>query len=118
MKKYFKEACITPEVMLAGDSYSIKISMKAASSFDAGGSAILYDMPATLGFSRPSLYDQEDNGYVAVFCSNPNIKYKKYVWDMESDAYAGQGKDSFRGMAQRRICILPAKNCPLQKLRT
>lgn len=105
MKKYFMDPVITPENMLAGDSYAITISMKAATAFNAGGSAILYDMPATLGFSRPSLYDQEDNGYVAVFCSNPDITYKKYVWDMESGAYAGQGKDSFRGMAQRIFAI-------------
>lgn len=103
--RYFDGLTVTPETMLAGDSYEISMTTTAVSDFDVSSSSLILDLPATLGFTRPSLYDQEDNGYVAVFCSNPNIVYKKYVWDMESEHYAGQGKDSFRGMAQRMIVV-------------
>ena len=102
---YFNGLQITPDIMLAGDSYEIEMTTIAVSDFDVSGGSLVLDLPATLGFTRPSLYDQEDNGYVAVFCSNPDIVYQKHVWDMESGHYAGQGKDSFRGMAQRMIVV-------------
>lgn len=99
--KYLKKAMVTPSVVLAGDSEIIEIKLKFAENFELGQSRLIFDMPAFLGYSRPSDLDQEDDGYVEILCSNPNIQYKKRVWDMEVLDFPTETKTSFKNMAQR-----------------
>ena len=98
---YIKKASITPDKVLAGDSETIEIRLIAGKDFSAKGTRIIFDFPATLGFARPADYDQEDDGYVEILVSNPGVKYKKRVWDMEILDFPTENKTSFKGMAQR-----------------
>lgn len=101
MSEYFRSAEITPKEILAGDSVEIRIKLVTGSDFKGKGSRIIFDLPAFLGYSRSSLQDQEDSGYVEVFCSNPDLVYTKRNWDIEIADFPTREKQSFRGMAQR-----------------
>lgn len=103
--EYFRIADINPKEALAGDSIEITIRLVLGKDFVSCGSSIVLDMPAYLGYSRPSCFDQEDNGYMAVFCSNPDILYKKRVWNVETMDYAETKRAGFMGMAQRMFVI-------------
>lgn len=104
-KSYFKHCVITPKVVPAGDSVEFRINLILGRDFTVQGSRLVLDMPAYLGYSRPSKYDQEDGGYFEVFCSNPDILYLERTWDMEVDDFPTKTKTSFKGMAQRLIVI-------------
>lgn len=104
-KEYFISADITPDRVLAGDSVEITLRLIAGKDFSAAKSRIILDMPAYLGYTRPSCYDQEDNGYMSVFCSNPDLIYTKRVWDMEVVDFPTRTKTSFKGMAQRLFIL-------------
>ena len=80
----FFEAEISPESALAGDSVEIVIRLVLHETFSAEGARLVVDIPATLGASKPTCFDQEKDGYVAVFCSNPWIEYKKRCYNVES----------------------------------
>lgn len=105
IKEYIKSVDMTPGTILAGDSVEITVKLIAGKDFKTPGSCIVYDLPATLGFSRPSCYDQEDDGYAEVFCSNPDVKYTKRVFDMEYQRFGNKVNASFKGMAQRMLAI-------------
>ncbi len=102
------DANISPQVVRAGDSEEFTMTLTCAEEFDVHGSCLRFDFPATLGYSRPSIYDQEDDGYIEVFVSNPAIGYTKRIYDMEAQRFL-QKEDigvennglSFKGMAQR-----------------
>ncbi len=53
------EAELTPTLVLAGDSIEFVINLVVGSEYTAGPSRIVFDLPATLGMSRPSLLHQE-----------------------------------------------------------
>ncbi|MGE5549738.1 MAG: DUF3604 domain-containing protein [Bacteroidota bacterium] len=102
---YFREAAVTPREVLAGDSVEITVRLVLGPDFVVPGSRIVFDMPAYLGYTRPSCYDQEDHGYMAVFCSNPDLRYLERTWNMETEDFAASAKTSFKGMAQRIFVI-------------
>lgn len=78
-----RSVCHTPTTALAGDSIELTITLELNSSFLAQGSRLVLDLPATLGSSRPTCHNQEDDGYIAVFCSNPDIVYRKRCYNIE-----------------------------------
>lgn len=82
-EKAMMSARITPTAALAGDTLEITISLQMSSAFCAEGSRLVIDMPATLGASRPTCHNQEEDGYVAVFCSNPDVVYRKRCYNIE-----------------------------------
>ena len=98
---YFEDVTVTPREALAGDSVEIAVRLVLGPDFTAPGSRIVFDMPAYLGYTRPSCYDQEDDGYIAVFCSNPDLRYLERTWNMETEDFSASAKTSFKGMAQR-----------------
>ena len=97
----FREATITPDAVLAGDTVEFTIRLVAGPDFSADGTRIILDLPAFLGTTRPTCHEQETNGYMAVFCSNPDIRYTKRVWDIEVTDFPTPEKTSYRGMATR-----------------
>ena len=105
MPKVFKEAEVTPREMLAGDSVEIAFRLVVGPEGTADESRIVVDCPAYLGYDRPSRWDQETGGYVALFCSNPDVDYTERVWDMEVRDFPTREKTSFKGMAARMIVI-------------
>lgn len=74
---------ITPGTALAGDTVEITVRLLLGSGFCAKGSRLVLDIPATLGASRPTCHNQEEDGYVAVFCSNPDAVYRKRCYNIE-----------------------------------
>ncbi len=105
MTEIFSSAILTPDTVLAGDSVEFKITLTAGPDFTPGPARIILDMPATLGFSRPSLSHQEDHGFMEVYVSNPGVTYLKRNWDMEIDDFPTREKTSWRGMAQRLFVL-------------
>jgi hypothetical protein len=102
---YFKSIEMTPKEILAGDSVEIVIKLVFDEDFNAAGSRIILDLPAYLGYSRASFFDQEDNGYTEILCSNPDIIYSERMWDMEILDFPTMQKTSFKGMAQRMLVV-------------
>lgn len=75
--KVFNAAEISPTVVLAGDSVEFTIKLVSGPEFSSENTRIILDMPGYLGSTRPTCFGQEAHGYVAVFCSNPDITYTK-----------------------------------------
>ncbi|MGD2174846.1 MAG: hypothetical protein PVJ27_05540 [Candidatus Brocadiaceae bacterium] len=105
MSEVFKEARVSPEEILAGDSAQITFRLVVGPAGTAGKCRIVIDCPAYLGYDRPSRMDQETGGYVALFCSNPDVDYTERVWDMEVMDFPTREKTSFKGMAARMIVL-------------
>ncbi len=82
-EKAILSASITPTEVLAGDTVEITIGLQVSSAFCGEGSRLILDIPATLGASRPTCHNQEEDGYVAVFCSNPDVVYRKRCYNIE-----------------------------------
>ncbi len=101
MKVFLESATITPGEILAGDSVEIRIRLVLGKDFTGEGGRLVFDLPAFLGYSRPSVQHQEDSGYVEIFCSNPDLVYRKRNWDIEIGDFPTRERQSFRGMAQR-----------------
>ena len=79
----FFTAEMTPETALAGDTVEITFRLRLTGNFSAKGSRLILDIPATLGASRPTCHNQEEDGYVAVFCSNAGVRYRKRCYNVE-----------------------------------
>lgn len=103
--QYFKTVDVVPCEILAGDSVEITIRLVAGPDFSAENTRIILDLPAYLGYTRPTRLDQELNGYITVLCSNPDINYIKRMWDMEIMDFPTKGRTSFNGMAQRLFVL-------------
>lgn len=101
MKNYFKSAEVAPLEILAGDSVEITVRLVTGKDFIGKGSRIILDMPACLGYSRPSCYDQEDGGFVEVICSNPELRYVKGAWDVQFQEFPLRNKPRVTVSAQR-----------------
>jgi len=105
MQEVFKSAEISPTKILAGDSVEFTIRLVVGPAGTADASRIILDCPAYLGYDRPSRMDQETGGYVALFCSNPDVDYTERVWDMEIGDFPTRQKTSFKGMAARMVVL-------------
>ncbi|MCL2833492.1 MAG: DUF3604 domain-containing protein [Treponema sp.] len=104
----FSGADVTPKKVYAGDSVEITIKLILGKDFSADNSRIVFDMPANMGYSRPTCFNQEYDGFMEVLCSNPDIVYEKKIWNMEIEDFAGAKPASASGMAQR-IFVLDFK---------
>lgn len=105
MAGVFKHADISPKEIPAGDSVEFSIRLVIGPAGTARQSRLVLDCPAYLGYDRPSRVGQETGGYVALFCSNPDVAYTERVWDMEIMDYPTRQKTSFKGMAARMIIL-------------
>jgi len=105
MARVFKEASVSPTEVLAGDSVEFTFRLVVGAAGTAPRSRIIVDCPAYLGYDRPTRLDQESGGYVALFCSNPDVDYVERVWDMEIEDFPTREKSSFKGMAARMIVL-------------
>jgi len=102
---YFTTATIAPHNVLAGDSVEFTLRLVVSAAFSARRARIILDLPAYLGYDRPSTFDHEDGGYTYVLCSNPEIAYKKRPWDMEIGDFPSRSRSSFKRMAQRLFVL-------------
>jgi uncharacterized protein DUF3604 len=105
MQRVFDNAELSPTSVLAGDSRVFVLRLTVGPDYTDGPSRIFYDLPGTLGFSRPALLHQEESGFVEVFVSNPEVTYTKRNWDMELVDFASRDRSSWRGMAQRMFVL-------------
>jgi hypothetical protein len=105
MAEVFAQATVSPTETVAGDSYEFVITLVVGAGYTDGPSRIVYDFPATLGMSRPSLMHREDHGFVEVYVSNPTVTYVKRNFDMELVDFGTRDRTSWRGMAQRLFVL-------------
>ncbi len=105
MSDVFKLAEVTPKEVLAGDSVEFVFRLVVGPAGTAERSRVVVDCPAYLGYDRPSRTDQETGGYVALFCSDPDVNYTERVWDMEIMDFPTHDKTSFKGMAARMVVL-------------
>lgn len=103
MSEVFSSAEITPCEVLAGDSVEFVMRLTVGSAGTAERCRIIVDCPEYLGQDRPTRMDQESGGYIALFLSNPDVKYSERVWDMEVVDFVSREKSSFKGMAARMM---------------
>ncbi len=101
----WKHATLQPTEILAGDSNEFVITLVVGRDYTADPSRIVFDLPATLGMSRPSLMHNEDSGFVRAYVSNPEVTYARHNWDIEIADFASRERSSWRGMAQRMVVL-------------
>lgn len=101
MAAIFDSVDITPAAIAAGDSDTITITLVIGAGYAPGPTRILFDMPATLGMSRPNLLHAEEPGFVRVFVDNPRVTWTRDVWDIEGQRLIAPDHQSYRGMAAR-----------------
>mgnify|MGYP001590155376 CR=1 FL=1 len=99
VKEYFISADLTPGQVLAGDSITITIRLVIGKDFISEKSRIVFDMPGTLKYSRPTCYLPSEDGYTEVYCSNPDVVYSRKVWDIATEDFAK--KCAVQGMGGR-----------------
>ena len=105
-KEYFKSWNITPKVVLAGDSVEFTVTLVVGKDFQSQNSRLIFDTPGHLGYTRPSCLGQEDQGYIEVFCSNPNMLYQKSTYNVESSSFGDEIiKNPFIKMAERLFVL-------------
>ncbi len=105
MNTVFARAELTPNRVLAGDSVQVAIRLTLGAAYTPQPSRIVFDFPGQLGMSRPSLFHREDNGFVQMYVSNPDVTYTKRIWDIEAGGFADPTRGLRRGSAQR-LCVL------------
>lgn len=103
--KYISSAEVTPKKVLAGDSVEFTIRLKTGEEGISEGSRIILDLPAYLGYTRPSCFGQEAHGFVEVFCSNPDVEYQKRVYNIEKDEFGQKTQNPFALMAARFLVL-------------
>jgi len=98
-------ATLTPSRVVAGDSVEFVVHVDIGTDYAPGPSRLVFDLPGTLGMSRPTRMHQESHGFVTVRVSNPEVTYREYVWDMEIADFVSKTKQSWRGMAARMAVV-------------
>lgn len=101
----FASAELSPDRAVAGESTEFVIRLVVGPAYTRSSSRIIFDFPAMLGMSRPSLNHAEDDGFIDVRISNPTVTYQVGVWDIEAGGFVGQTPSSHRGMAQRLLVL-------------
>lgn len=79
----FSESSITPDEILAADSAEFVIRLVVGADYTTGPSRLIFDFTAMLGTSCPTLDINEASGYVEVYCDNPDVTYRKRIWEMK-----------------------------------
>lgn len=97
----FDAAHLSPTRVLAGDSVEFVVTLTVGEDYTPGPSRLIFDLPGTIGMSRPSRMHQESDGYVTLRVSNPEVVWREYVWDMEIADFVTRTRRSWRGMAAR-----------------
>lgn len=105
MPPVFEHITITPTVIPAGDTDTLTLTLTLGAGYTRGESRIIFDMPATIGMSRPTLNHDEEPGFTRVYISNPRIAWKKAVWDIEGQRLVTPQTMSYRGMAARLFVL-------------
>ncbi len=101
----FATAELTPRHVSAGEAVEFAIRLEAGPGYTQNCSRIIFDLPTTLGASRPSLFHHEDDGYITVCVSNPDVTYETYIWDVERGDFVDRTCRSWRAMAERLIVL-------------
>lgn len=101
----FDTATLTPTEVLAGDTAVFVIRLTLGRDYTPDASRLILDFPGTLGMSRPSRMHQEEDGFVTVRVSNPDVTYHIGIWDMEIRDFVSRDKGSWRGMAARMAVL-------------
>ncbi|MBN1675516.1 MAG: hypothetical protein JXR37_31030 [Kiritimatiellae bacterium] len=65
MPRIFKKATLTPKSIVAGDSAEFVVTLAIGKGYPRGPSRIVFDFPATLGMSRPSVHHHRTTGTYA-----------------------------------------------------
>ncbi|MGC9347725.1 MAG: DUF3604 domain-containing protein [Anaerolineae bacterium] len=101
----FRDATLTPQRVLAGDSAEFIIRLTLGPDYTPDISRLIFDFPGTVGMSRPTRMHQESDGYVTARVSNPDVTYELGVWDMEIADFTSRERRSWRGMAARMVVL-------------
>lgn len=101
----FVKAELTPDRLCAGEAAEFVIRLTAGPGYTPAASRIIFDLPTTLGTSRPSLFHREDDGYIQVYLSNPDATFETRIWDVEKGDFVDRTCRSWRAMAERLIVL-------------
>ncbi len=101
----FSAAELEPQCIRVGECTQFVIRLTVGPGYTSNASRIIFDLPTTLGTSRPSFFHCEDDGFIQVYVNNPDVTFHKRIWDVENGEFADQARRSWRGMAQRMIVL-------------
>jgi len=87
MSTVFKDASISPDEILAGDSTEFSIKVNIGSGYTKEASRLVFDFSSTLGTSCPTQEVNEASGYIETYVSNPDVTYKTRCWDLDYKHY-------------------------------
>lgn len=105
-KQVFQSVSIAPDHVLAGETTEFIITLTVGDGYTEGPSRLVFDFPATIGMSRPTLMHFEDFGFVEVYLNNPHVEYQMNIWDLEvTDFVVKGGKRSWRDTAARMAVL-------------
>ena len=102
---FLKQASLRPAETVAGATEEFVISLEIGPDYTDGPSRIVYDFPAMVGMSRPSLDHQEESGFIRAYVSNPDVNYVEGIWDIELVDFVTRERRSHRGMALRMFVL-------------
>lgn len=101
----FKQASLSPYDVEVGNSYEFKIKLIIGKNYSQEATRLVLSFPSNLGFSLPSLFGDEDNGYISVYVSNPNVIFRKSIFDMENGYFVTKQNANLRHRGQRLLVI-------------
>lgn len=71
----FQRFKVTPDVVRAGEADVFTLNVVFGQDVSPKPFEVVFDFPATLGTSRPTLLHQEAEGFVRAFCDNPDVAW-------------------------------------------
>lgn len=104
----FREATISPDTILAGDSAEFAVRLVVGPDYSRGATRIVYDFSAMLGTSCPTLKINEDSGYAEVYVSNPDVTYTKSIWEVRKGYIVSQTNPPTRESSRMLVLDLSA----------
>lgn len=101
----FKKAEISPSVVTTGTNVEFRIKLTIGSEYTKNPSRIAISLPTQLGFSKPALFIDEDYGYLEAYCTNPEVRWEKKLWDVQQDFFVNAKTDHPRKWGQHLVVL-------------
>ncbi len=101
----FKKAEVSPSVVTTGTNVEFRVKLTVGTGYTKDVSRIAISLPTQLGFSKPALFIDEDYGYLEVYCTNPEVRWSKKLWDVQQDFFVDVKTDHPRKWGQHLVIL-------------
>ncbi len=101
----FKKIEVTPSEIEAGGNAEFRIKITVGGGYPLHPTRLAISLPTQLGFAKPSLFIDEDYGYLEVYSNNPAVSWTKRLWDVQNDRMVDRDSDHPRRWGQHLVLI-------------